>query len=219
MRPFCVQSVIGRAGQLVAALEPHVARTASSPSLFFVFFTVLILSGCQREMRADARIKTQQPSDFFPDRSSARPLIAGTVAQEKSIGDPFFEDGEINGHLVIGFPRAVTPEDLARGRERFNIYCSECHGFSGDGDGMIVQRGFPSPPSFHEPRLVAAPEGHFFNVITHGFGVMYAYGDRVNEADRWAIIAYIRALQLSRNVPVSSLPADEQKKLPQSTGG
>jgi mono/diheme cytochrome c family protein len=179
---------------------------------------LFLLTGCQREMRVDARVKTQQPNEFFSNRSSARPLIPGTVAQEKSIGDPFFEAGEINGHLVIGFPQPVTQNELNRGRERFTIYCSVCHGLAGDGDGMIVQRGFPAPPSFHEPRLVAAPAGHFFSIITHGYGVMYAYGDRVSEADRWAIIAYIRALQLSRRVRADSLSADQQQALAQLPG-
>jgi mono/diheme cytochrome c family protein len=189
-----------------------------SPALAAIC-ALLVLAGCQREMRVDARIQVQQPSEFFANHSSARPLIAGTVPQEKTIGDAFFETGEINGHLVIGFPQAVTQDQLQRGRERYTIYCSECHGLSGDGDGMIVQRGFPPPPSFHEARLVGAPEGHFFSVITHGYGVMYAYGDRVSESDRWAIIAYIRALQLSRTVKVDALPPEQQRELTTKPGG
>ncbi len=102
---------------------------------------------------------------------------------------------------------------MQRGRERYDVFCSPCHGFSGDGDGMIVQRGFRHPPSFHEDRLRTAPVGHYFDVITNGFGVMYPYGYRVPPADRWAIIAYIRALQLSRQVPIADVPDAERAKL------
>jgi len=115
--------------------------------------------------------------------------------------------------LVDEFPFPVTHEVLDRGRERFNIYCSPCHGMSGDGDGMIVQRGFRRPPSLHVDRLRTAPAGHFFDVITNGFGVMYPYDYRVEPSDRWAIAAYIRALQLSRRVSIADVPTEEQRKL------
>jgi mono/diheme cytochrome c family protein len=110
-------------------------------------------------------------------------------------------------------PVPITQTLLARGRERYNIYCSPCHDFTGNGNGMIVQRGFLAPPSYHSDRLRNAPDGHFFNVITNGYGAMYSYGDRVAVPDRWAIIAYIRALQLSQNASSSMLQANELKKL------
>jgi hypothetical protein len=106
---------------------------------------------------------------------------------------------------------------VERGRERYNVFCSPCHGFAGDGDGMIVQRGFRHPPSFHEDRMRTAPVGHYFDVITNGFGVMYPYGYRVPPGDRWAIIAYIRALQLSRQVPIGDVPEAERAKLTSQT--
>ncbi len=111
------------------------------------------------------------------------------------------------------FPFPITREVLERGRDRFNIYCTPCHGMSGDGDGMIVQRGFRRPPSYHIERLRTAPVGHFFDVITNGLGAMYPYGYRVPPRDRWAIIAYIRALQLSRQVPIDELTDTEREKL------
>jgi mono/diheme cytochrome c family protein len=111
------------------------------------------------------------------------------------------------------FPFAVTREVLDRGRERFNIFCAPCHGLGGDGDGMIVQRGFQTPPSYHLDRLRNAPAGHFFDVITNGFGAMYPYGYRVPVRDRWAIVAYIRALQLSREATIDEVPPAERQKL------
>lgn len=129
----------------------------------------------------------------FPQNQSALPLVAGTVARGQPLGPP---------------PEAIpiTRELLERGRERFDIFCSPCHGRAGDGEGMIVQRGFPRPPSYHIDRLREAPDSHFYSVITHGYGAMYSYASRVPPKDRWAIVAYIRALQLSRHVRLANLP-------------
>ncbi len=107
----------------------------------------------------------------------------------------------------------VTRQSLARGRERFNIYCAVCHGATGDGNGMIVQRGFPQPPSFHDQRLRDAPAGHFVDVITNGYGVMYSYASRVAPEDRWAIAAYIRALQLSQHAASADAEPNAAKQL------
>lgn len=155
------------------------------------------------------------PTDFFEDGQSARLPVAGTVPRgELTTGsEELLYTGKMNGAPAEAFPFPVTREILDRGRERFNIYCTPCHGMSGDGDGMIVQRGFRPPPSFHSDRLRAVPVGHFFDVITNGFGVMYPYGYRVSPRDRWAIISYIRALQLSRQVPIEDVPEDQRRKL------
>ena len=110
-------------------------------------------------------------------------------------------------------PMPVTREMLDRGRERFDIFCAVCHGQTGEGNGMIVQRGFPPPPSYHIDRLRQAPVGHFYDVITHGYGIMYSYANRVSVEDRWAIAAYIRALQLSHNARADQLPPGERAKL------
>jgi cytochrome c553 len=182
-------------------------------SLLACLLAILIGAGCRQEMRNDSRLKPLQEDLFFPDGNSSRPLVPNTVAHGFADNDDFFFKGAINGKLVRGFPAPVTREEINRGRDRFNIYCSVCHGLTGEGDGMIVQRGFPQPPSLHEQRLRDAPEGHFFHVITHGYGAMYSYADRVDTEDRWAIIAYIRALQISRNSTVSDVPPDRHSEL------
>jgi mono/diheme cytochrome c family protein len=122
-----------------------------------------------------------------------------------------------NGTQATDFPFPVTSDVLARGQERYDIYCTPCHGYAGYGDGVIVQRGLTPPPSFHSDRLRAAPVGHFFDVITNGFGVMYSYGDRVQPEDRWAIAAYIRALQLSQDATLDDVPPDVQPTLQAAT--
>lgn len=155
----------------------------------------LLLCGCGLSMTQQAKLKTYAASSIWPDGTSARPLPPDVVAQ----GDMQLVTEEEN-------PPPVTAALLARGRERFDIYCSPCHGLAGDGDGIIVAHGFPAPPSYHIDRLLAAPAQHFYDVITHGYGVMYSYADRVDPHDRWAIAAYIRALQLSRRATVAEVP-------------
>lgn len=166
-------------------------------------------------MHVQPRYNPYDPTDFFGDGQSARLPVAGTVPRgDLTLGpDELLYTGKLNGQPSEAFPFPVTKEIVERGRERFDAFCSPCHGFTGDGDGMIVQRGFRHPPSLHEDRLKTASAGHFFDVITNGFGVMYPYGYRVPPLDRWAIIAYIRALQLSRGVPVADLPDAERSKL------
>lgn len=114
------------------------------------------------------------------------------------------------GATMTKFPFPVDKKVLLRGQERYNIYCSPCHGMTGDGDGMIVRRGFSQPPTYHQTRLRKAPVGHFFDVITNGYGAMYSYGSRIEPEDRWAIVAYVRALQLARDAKVSDVPEKEQ---------
>ena len=154
-----------------------------------------------------------EPSDFFADGMSARPRVPGTVARGELDIYSFKATGKINGADGDGFPMPVTPELMNRGEERFNIYCSECHGKVGDGNGMIPSRGYRRPPSYHTDRLRAAPTGHFFDVMTNGFGAMPSYAAQVPVEDRWAIIAYIRALQLSQNATMNDLPPDMRAKL------
>jgi mono/diheme cytochrome c family protein len=166
-------------------------------------------------MHVQPRYNPYDPSDFFSDGQSARQPIAGTVPRgELTLGpNELLYTGKVNGQPAEAFPFAVTKEVVERGQQRFNVFCSPCHGLAGDGDGMIVQRGFRHPPSFHDDRLRTAAVGHYFDVITNGFGVMYPYGYRVPPADRWAIIAYIRALQLSRQAPAADLTDAERAKL------
>ena len=139
--------------------------------------------------------------------------VEGTVARGQLRTDELFYTGKINGVEADQFPFPITRADLDRGRERYNIYCTPCHDYTGTGNGMIVQRGFPEPPSYHIDRLRDAPVGHFYGVITDGFGAMYSYAARIEPADRWRIAAYIRVLQLSQNATVDAVPAADRDKL------
>ena len=168
----------------------------------------ILLVGCDN-MRQQPYQRPLTPSKFFADGTSYRTPPANTVARGQLREDAHFYQGIENGALAKTFPIEITPQVLARGQERYNIFCSPCHGLSGYGDGMIAQRGFKkTPPSFHDERLRTADVGHFFNAMTNGFGVMYDYADRIPPADRWAIAAYIRALQLSQHATLAEVPAD-----------
>jgi mono/diheme cytochrome c family protein len=159
------------------------------------------------------KYKPLQASTFFADGRASRPLPEDTVPFGGKLSDELRETGRVGGVLSDRFPFPVTAEILDRGQQRYQIFCSVCHGSLGDGNGMVVQRGFQRPPSFHTDRLRQAPAGHFFEVITNGSGAMYDYRARVTPEDRWAIAAYIRALQRSQNTPVSQIPPAERSKL------
>lgn len=169
--------------------------------------------GCHRDMRDQSHYEPLEASDFFPDGKSARSATAGTVARGTLDGGEPFRQGKDHGHLVSELPVPVNRELLERGQVRFNIYCSPCHGRTGAGDGMIVQRGFQRPPTYHSDRLREVPAGHVFDVITNGFGVMPRFGPQIPEHDRWAIVAYIRALQFSQHAQLSDVPPDALKQL------
>ena len=162
---------------------------------------LLVLTGCRQDMHNQPRYKPLASTDFFGDGRSERPSIPDTVARGQLRIDQARYTGKVNGKDVDQFPIAITKADVQRGQERFNIYCSPCHGRLGNGHGMIVSRGLRQPPSYLDPRLVNAPVGHFFDVMTNGYGAMYSYSSRVAPDDRWRIAAYIRALQLSQNAP------------------
>ena len=186
--------------------ESRAVRRRGAKSLSFVTL-LCALAGCERnDMHNQPRHEPHEPSAFFDDGQASRPLVTGTIAR----GQLTASDMRYNGLAPAGeqppdtFPFEITRADLLRGQQRYNIYCSVCHGVDGDGKGMIVQRGFTPPPSLHEQRLKDAPAGHFFNVITNGWGAMYSYNDRVFPEDRWRIIAYIRTLQLSQSDAVAS---------------
>jgi len=166
-------------------------------------------------MHIQPRYDSLDPSTFFDDGRSARPAVPGTVARGNLRVDAHLYTGKVDGVVVNTFPFPITRQVLERGRERYNIYCSPCHDYVGTGRGMIVRRGFQPPPSYHNDRLRTAPVGHFFDVITNGFGAMRSYADRVSPQDRWAIIAYIRALQLSQNAALADVPEKERAQLPQ----
>lgn len=174
----------------------------------------VFLAGCTNDMKDQPKFEPYEETSFFPDHRSQRPLIDGVVAQGELNEDEAFYTGKKDGKIVAKNPLPVTQDLLERGRQRFNIYCIVCHGAVGAGDGIVIRRGFkPVPPSFHTDKLRQIEDGHFFDVITHGFGVMQDYAMQVSPADRWAITAYIRALQLSQNAKISDLSEADKKKL------
>ncbi len=160
-----------------------------------------------------------EPTTFFADGRSERQPVEGTVARGHLRLDELFYTGKENGVEADEFPFPITKADLQRGQERYNIYCSPCHDYIGNSYGFIVRRGFPLPASYHIQRLREAPAGHFYGVITNGMGAMYSYADRIDPADRWRIVAYIRVLQASRNAHLSDVPEAERKKLVEQTPG
>ena len=178
-----------------------------------LLLTIALLAACRPDMANQPKAKPLSESDFFSNQANARPIPPHTVERGAARENAAFYTGLTNGTYITQLPVKLTPELLARGRERFDAMCAECHDRTGSGNGMIVQRGFPQPPSYHVPRLRDAPIGHFFDVITNGYGVMYSYATRVDTEDRWAIAAYIRALQLSHNIKASELTPTEQLKL------
>ncbi len=197
---------------------------------------MLLAGGCHTDMWRQPKLSAQQPSGLFADGMGDRPKIAGTVARDGLRQDEAFFRGRSKGRLVATLPAFVTvggeklsttdPDDLERimrrGRERFQIFCTHCHGQLGDGKGMIAKRGLElrrPPGNYHTDRLRKMPIGHFFDVITHGYGAMYPYGYRVEPDDRWAIAAYIRALQLSRRATVTELGGEDREKLMEAAQG
>ena len=164
-------------------------------------------------MHDTPRYEPLEASTFFADGRASRTLVANTVPRGQLREDRHLYEGIVDGKPAETFPMPVTPEMMARGRERFNVFCSPCHGRTGAGDGMIVQRGFRKPPSYNEDRLRNAPAGYFFDVMTHGFGAMQDYAAQLPVADRWAITAYIRALQFSQRATVDDVPADRRADL------
>ena len=157
------------------------------------------------------RYEAYEKSDFFGDARSMRPQVADTVARGQLREDAAFFTGKVGSAVVPRIPIPVTGQLVHRGRQRFDIYCAPCHGRAGRGDGVVVRRGYRAPSSFHVDRLRSQPDGYFFDVITNGFATMPDYASQIAPADRWAIVAYIRALQLSQHAPLAGLPARTQE--------
>ena len=213
-----------------------------SPAWAVLVCGCFLLASCEsgmHEMYDQAKNKPHTPSSMFPDGSASRPQVRGTVPRSAGAwaGTSSGREGDVawvppagpvtgvdaQGKALAqagaaaraGYvnPLPITPALLARGQNRFDIYCAPCHSRAGDGDGMIARRGFPHPPSYHTDALRNAPDSHFYDVMTEGYGAMYPYADRIIPHDRWAIVAYIRALQLSQHAPASDLSAEDLKKL------
>jgi hypothetical protein len=170
----------------------------------------LLLAGCslKQDMARQPKERPLWPSDFFADGRSARPLVENTVARGSLENDALFVPKDSNA-----FPLPVNQQLLERGQNRYNIYCSPCHGLQGDGDGMVAVRGMKHPPTYHQDRLRQVPNGYIYDVISNGFGVMLDYSAQIPPRDRWAIVAYVRALQFSRNAKASELPPDVREKV------
>ena len=180
---------------------------------FAVLAFVAFAAACRQDMHDQPKYTPFKASDFFADQRSARPLIEGTVAQGQLFEDELLYTGRMGGQPSTVFPFAIDDAMMRRGRERYDIYCSPCHGLTGEGDGMVVQRGYRRPPSFIADRLRQAPPGHIYDVITNGFGAMPDYAAQVPVRDRWAIAGYIRALQLSQYAAAAELSSEARGQL------
>jgi cytochrome c553 len=185
-------------------------RVRKAAVYFLLASALLLLSGCREDMQNQPYYRPLRENDFYADKRSARPIIAGTVARGHLDADTYLYTGKTGSNDGDYMPFPMTAEVLARGQQRFNIYCAPCHSELGDGNGMIVQRGFKRPPSYGTERLRKAPIGYFFDVMTNGFGAMPDYAEQVPAQDRWAIAAYIRALQLSQHATEADVPPGEQ---------
>jgi hypothetical protein len=174
---------------------------------------MLLTLGCRQDMHDQPRYEPLEASDFFADGRASRPLVEGTVAQGQLRLDEHMYTGKINNVLADTLPVPLTRQLMERGQERYNIYCSPCHDRAGSGQGIVVRRGFRRPSSFHIERLRQAPLGYFFEVMTDGFGAMMDYAAQVTPHDRWAIAAYIRALQLSQYATLADAPIEERQHL------
>ena len=177
--------------------------------------TLFMIAGCEhlhQDMGNQPKNKPLSPSDFFADGRSVRTPVENTVSRSSLDNDQLIVTKE-----STMFPVPINEALLERGQERYRIFCSPCHGIQGDGNGMIVLRGMKRPPTYHQDRLRQAPNGYFYDVITNGFGQMYNYAAQIPPRDRWAIVAYVRALQLSRNARAADLPAEQREKL--NSGG
>ena len=174
---------------------------------------VMIWAGCRKDMYDQPKYEAYEPSTSFKDGTSSRPIVAGTVARGELRADEHYYTGKIDGKDADTFPFPVDAAMIEKGRERFGVYCTPCHGRLGDGRGMVVRRGFSPPPTFHSAYLREIPVGHFYSVITNGYGAMYSYAARIPVDHRWAIAAYIRTLQYSQNADLADLTDDERQKL------
>jgi len=195
-------------------------KTSFQLSAFLL--TCMMVVGCQgtttierlrQEMYNQSKYEPLEKSDFFADGRASRPWVKGTVARGQLRTDAHLYTGKVNGEFAKTFPFEITADVLNRGQERYDIFCAPCHGAVGDGRGMVVRRGLKQPPSYHIDRLRDEAPGYYFDVMTNGFGIMYSYASRIKPEDRWAIAAYIRALQVSQGATLEDVPAAERRRL------
>jgi mono/diheme cytochrome c family protein len=177
---------------------------------FGAMAATLVLAGCRQDMQDQPKFFPQRGTDFYADGRSVRPQVENTVARGQLHEDGYFSTGLVNGKEGDGLPFPATMAVLERGQEQYNVYCTPCHSRVGNGIGMIVQRGYMKAGSFHSARLETAPLGHFFQVISNGYGAMPDYASQITPEDRWAIVAYIKALQLSQKATQADVPAGQE---------
>ncbi|GGA70999.1 hypothetical protein GCM10011507_23220 [Edaphobacter acidisoli] len=187
----------------------QVNKTVRSLALATATLATLVAAGCRQDMHDEPKFFPQRGTTFYADGRSVRPQVASTVARNQLHEDTYFYTGLIDGKEGNVMPFPVTMKVLERGQERYNVYCTPCHSRVGNGEGMIVQRGYAHAGDFHTARLEAAPLGHFFYVISNGYGAMPDYSAQVAPVDRWAIVAYIKALQLSQHATEADIPTNE----------
>lgn len=201
---------------------PHTIPSTSRRSRAWVILVVavaLLLSSCGRNMYDQPKGEPNEATPFFADGSIARPLPEGTVSRERGGVDPAYFTGQGEGGMQLTeLPIELNAGLLRRGQERYDIFCTPCHSYDGSGNGMVVQRGFPRPTSFQSQRLLDAPVGYYYGAITNGFGRMYSYAARIPVEERWAIAAYVKALQLSQNANADDVPADVRSDLETTEG-
>jgi mono/diheme cytochrome c family protein len=189
--------------------EPNPSSSFAS----FLPFVVFLLSACRQDMHDQPRYEPLEASALFDDGRSSRPRVPGTVARGEREYDAHLQEGRVNGEMASTFPMEVTRALVERGRERYDVFCSACHDRAGTGRGIVVERGLKQPSSFHVERLRKAPPGYVFDVITRGFGAMFDLADRIPPDDRWAIVAYVRALQRSQNGTIADVPEADRARL------
>lgn len=188
-------------------------RSTTRRACWNFFPALVLLGGCIQEMADQPRVDSSEIGPLPPMSDDRRTPVQGTVARGQLQVDEHLFQGTQNGKPATTFPFSIDAERLARGRARFDIYCSVCHGLTGDGNGSVVQRGFPQPPTYHSDRLRNAPPGHLFDVISNGIGRMPRFSDRIAHRDRWAIAAYVRALQLSQHLTLDALSEQQRSQI------
>jgi mono/diheme cytochrome c family protein len=206
-------------GGAAARRFPPAPRSGRRRLAIVIAGLCLIATACRQDMHDQPKYRGLRASTFFANGSSARPLVEGTIARGTLQDDEALFTGKVNKVDVKEIPISVDEHVVNRGQERFAIYCTPCHGETGNGDGRVVQRGFKTPPTFHSDRLRQADAGHFFDVITNGFGAMSDYRVQIAPRDRWAIVAYVRALQLSQHATTADVPGGDPAKVPAPPAG
>jgi len=198
----------GKLGGIAREYLPH-----GTAARVLLTAAMVLCAGCRHDMWEQPKYRPLDPSTFFDDGRSARPIPANTLTYDETDQGDAIEQGTTNGVFVTTLPVPVDKSLLDRGHDRFDIYCTPCHGLVGDGQGMIAKRGFIQPADLHSDRVRNAPPGYLYAVIAHGYGAMPDYGDELSVHDRWAVVAYVRALELSRNATVQDVPANQQTAL------